>query len=621
MAAQRISVRWTAAFIAAALFGMSACGGNKSGDGPVDPPVDPPQVPTTMEVESSSTTGVVGKPISAPPAVVVRDAQRKGVAGVYVRFVAANAGRVVNDSARTDASGIATSGGWTLGNTAGSQSLVATSSGLPTVTFTATASPDVVQRIAAEFSNTQQTTVNTSTTLAPSVRAFDQFNNAVAGVTVNFTVVSGGGSISGAQKVTGADGVASAGGWTLGTTPGQQQARATAPDLSASVLFSAVAVAGPPQKITAQGGNNGSGVSGLPLESYGALPTVLVTDAFNNPLTGVAVTFTPGPNSGIVTGSPALTNAQGIASPTSWTLGNVASQTLIATSSVIPGTQVVFSASALVSAFDITVRYINGAPSARQQLAVSRAITKWRSVIVSNVGTSRIKLDAQNCGRNWTPAVDEMVSNVLILARIGPIDGVGGIGGDSGPCVLHNSTGLTSFGTMMFDSADLASLESSGLIDDVVAHEMGHVLGVGTLWAERNLVADLNMADPIFKGASAAQQFALLLSGYSGRPVPVENVGGPGSVGAHWRESVFRNELMTSSINSGSNPLSRVTVASLKDLGYEVSFAGADAFGVTSALRSSASPMSVLWTNDVHSTPLLSADRQGRLTRWSPLKR
>ncbi|MEO7360928.1 MAG: leishmanolysin-related zinc metalloendopeptidase, partial [Gemmatimonadaceae bacterium] len=261
--------------------------------------------------------------------------------------------------------------------------------------------------------------------------------------------------------------------------------------------------------------------------------------------------------------------------------------------------------------------YIDGAPSARQQLAVSRAIAKWRSVIVGNTGASRVKLDAQNCGRNWTPAVDEMVTNVLILARIGPIDGTGGIGGDAGPCVLHSSTGLTSFGTMLFDSADLASLESSGLIDGVVAHEMGHVLGVGSLWTEKNLITDLNMADPIFVGASAKQQFALLLSGYSGRPVPVENVGGSGSTGGHWRESVFRNELMTSVINSGTNPLSRVTVASLKDVGYDVSFVGADAFSITSQLMSSASPFGVQWTNDIHVTPLFTSDWQGRLSRWN----
>ena len=47
---------------------------------------------------------------------------------------------------------------------------------------------------------------------------------------------------------------------------------------------------------------------------------------------------------------------------------------------------------------------------------------------------------------------------------------------------------------------------------------------------------------------------------------------------ANWRESVFRTELMTGWINSGANPMSRVTIASLRDLGYAVSLAAADAY-------------------------------------------
>ena len=62
--------------------------------------------------------------------------------------------------------------------------------------------------------------------------------------------------------------------------------------------------------------------------------------------------------------------------------------------------------------------------------------------------------------------------------------------------------------------------------------------------------------------------------------MPVENEeGGPGSRDSHWRLTVFTNELMTSiPATAGANPLSRVTVASLGDLGYVVDEGGADAF-------------------------------------------
>jgi hypothetical protein len=60
--------------------------------------------------------------------------------------------------------------------------------------------------------------------------------------------------------------------------------------------------------------------------------------------------------------------------------------------------------------------------------------------------------------------------------------------------------------------------------------------------------------------------------------VPVENTGGAGTRDSHWRESTFNNELMTGYLNNGSNPLSRITVASLADIGYQVDISRADAY-------------------------------------------
>jgi hypothetical protein len=51
-------------------------------------------------------------------------------------------------------------------------------------------------------------------------------------------------------------------------------------------------------------------------------PSVRVTDAGGNPVAGVTVTFTPDPV-GSVTGSPATTDANGVATAVSWTLGTI----------------------------------------------------------------------------------------------------------------------------------------------------------------------------------------------------------------------------------------------------------------------------------------------------------
>ena len=48
----------------------------------------------------------------------------------------------------------------------------------------------------------------------------DSSGNPVSGLTVTFTVTSGGGSITGGTDVTGDDGIAEVGSWTLGSTPG-----------------------------------------------------------------------------------------------------------------------------------------------------------------------------------------------------------------------------------------------------------------------------------------------------------------------------------------------------------------------------------------------------------------
>ncbi len=76
-------------------------------------------------------------------------------------------------------------------------------------------------------------------------------------------------------------------------------------------------------------------------------------------------------------------------------------------------------------------------------------------------------------------------------------------------------------------------------------HEVGHVIGTGTLWERMGLVEGVGMANPRFTGASAMREFATLIGLDIPTPIPVENWGRPGTREGHWRESVFANELMT----------------------------------------------------------------------------
>ena len=72
----------------------------------------------------------------------------------------------------------------------------------------------------------------TAVALQPSIVVKDQNGRAMASVAVTFAIDSGGGAVSGASTTTGADGVATAGAWTLGTTAGRNVMSATVASLT-----------------------------------------------------------------------------------------------------------------------------------------------------------------------------------------------------------------------------------------------------------------------------------------------------------------------------------------------------------------------------------------------------
>ena len=227
------------------------------------------------------------------------------------------------------------------------------------------------------------------------------------------------------------------------------------------------------------------------------------------------------------------------------------------------------------SPFTIEVRFVGGLSQAQKD-AFKAAANRWTSVIVGDLPS--VKVDG------------EVIDDVLILAEGAEIDGVGQILGQAGPTALRpraarKSALLPAKGEMTFDTADLEKMEANGTLINVITHEMGHVLGIGTIWQLKRLLKDGNSNNPVFVGPAAMAEFAQLKTVTKPVSVSVENTGGPGTRNGHWRDSVFGNELMTGFVGAAGNPLSRMTVASLKDLGYTVALNAADAYSLPSSLE------------------------------------
>jgi hypothetical protein len=215
---------------------------------------------------------------------------------------------------------------------------------------------------------------------------------------------------------------------------------------------------------------------------------------------------------------------------------------------------------ATTSPFTIEVRFLGGL-NARQRAAFTAAADRWTRVIVGDLPS--VFVDG------------EVIDDILILAQGTPIDGPSGTLGQAGPTHVRPQTAgaaalLPAKGIMSFDTADLKQMQSEGTLNDVITHEMGHVLGIGTLWQQKKLLSQPGSSNPTFKGRGAIAEYRTLRGDGRRRQVPVENTGGSGTRDGHWRETVFRHELMSGFIAEANNPLSRMTVASLGDLGYEV---------------------------------------------------
>ena len=231
-----------------------------------------------------------------------------------------------------------------------------------------------------------------------------------------------------------------------------------------------------------------------------------------------------------------------------------------------------------VSEFDIAFNYSTNIADDYKKYFLSSA-KLWSDIIVGDLPDVEIVVNGEKT------IIDDVLvdvdlfndpnSNVLGWAR--PL----GIRVDW----PNRSAGLTTQGEMAFNLHYIDQMIDSGSFAAVITHEIAHILGFGTLWNDPFLEKGLFSSAPwnqYGKGPMVDDNFNYLgkyaVEAYSNAlgeqqaSVPIEDgssAPGAGSVGSHWKEGTFDDELMTP-ISNGSNSMGDMTIAAMQDLGYQI---------------------------------------------------
>ena len=320
---------------------------------------------TTLEVFSGNgQSAETDQHLTNPLIVRVRDQNSAVLSGVTVSFsVNPTSGVLTPTSATTGSDGQASTT-LQLGGTAGTYTVTASVSGITQqATFTATATEPLRPTTLEQGSGDGQTGETDHHLANPLVvTVLDQYGNPLSGVTVSFSVTPTDGVLSPASVDTDSDGEVSTL-LQLGGVAGTYTVTASVPGVS-SVTFTATATDPPPPPPPARvattlevvSGNNQTGRTNQHLTD----PLVVeVRDQDRDALSGVTVSFSVNPTSGVLSPTSATTDADGQAS-TALQLGGTASTYTVTASPAGIAQRVTFTATATEPPRSTTLRKISG---------------------------------------------------------------------------------------------------------------------------------------------------------------------------------------------------------------------------------------------------------------------
>ncbi|MGA9640774.1 MAG: Ig-like domain-containing protein [Terriglobales bacterium] len=275
-------------------------------------------------VSGNNQSAQVLNPIPAPLQIEAEDPYNgQPVPNVSVAFSDGNkGGKFSNPSGVTDSNGMVSTT-YTFPKKSGPYTITISAANFGSITATETATPAAAQKLISYEGARQIGPVGTVLPNPLVAEALDAYSNPVPGVNVSFTS-NNGGVLNPTATPTNAKGQAATS-FQLPTSVVKVTVTASAPGIK-SATFVENSVAGPAASANVNGGNNQSADAGDTLPQ--AL-TVLVTDQYGNPVSGVAVTYNDGGANGTFGNpNPATTGGNGIASVT-YTLPQVAGMVTI----------------------------------------------------------------------------------------------------------------------------------------------------------------------------------------------------------------------------------------------------------------------------------------------------
>lgn len=198
--------------------------------------------------------------------------------------------------------------------------------------------------------------------------------------------------------------------------------------------------------ITINAGNSQSATVGT---AVSIAPSVIVKNATDaTPISGVSVTFTVASGSGTVTPATAITNANGIATVSSWVLGPVAgANTMTATIDSLTGSPVTFTATGTSAISSPTITSIS---------PTSASNSGWQTIEITGTGFSGSTVSLTKTGEtSVTGATTAYTDTAISLSRNFNLNG---INAGTWNLVVLNSDGGTMTSSFTVNSATASTV-------------------------------------------------------------------------------------------------------------------------------------------------------------------